>query len=129
MSVEKFSFNLDRDRALLTVVMSDFWDMATVKEYALRVTEQLRELKRLGRPTACLVDVREHSVQPKAVTDYQQKIVVELGPLHADRVAIVASSALLRIQTQRICAQRQHLVFDAIEPALAWLLGERAEVA
>lgn len=129
MCVEKFRFDLDLDRGLMTLVMCGFWDFTTLEQFAVALPAALRALKATRRRTAMLVDMREFPVQAHDLVERQERILFEVSPLFPDRSALIVSSALFQLQAERVAGKFGHRVFGAMAPALDWLREEHAEAA
>ena len=120
--MQPFIFTLDRDRALLRVELHGFWDLATMDSYEPQFHQALAELDSLGAVrTSCLVDARDYPVQSHAITERQNWFVAKLGPLQADRAALIVATTLVRMQAARGLPEDRMRVFESETEALAWL--------
>jgi len=122
--VTGFEFALDRNRRLLTVVMRGFWDVATYRAYDAQLRAQLTELSRLPTPRACLVDARDFEIQSMEVAEMMRDGVAQRLPLYPERTARLVARAISRGQAGRMTNDPKHRVFDALGPAMDWLLGK-----
>jgi hypothetical protein len=127
--VEKFRFDFDFDRGLLTIAMSGFWDFTTLEQFAVALPAALRALTAARRHTALLVDMRDFPVQARELVAQQERILFDVSPLFPERGALVVSSALFQLQAERVAGNFGHRVFRSMGPALDWLLEEYAEAA
>lgn len=126
--MKAFEFQIDKDQRLLTVVLRGFWDIPTYFAYDLQVTEHLKALNRLPPPRSCLVDAREFLVQPQDVADGMSHGLAQRLPLYPPRTARVVGFAICRSQAVRMTSMTEHGVFTAIEPAMAWLSEDSADM-
>jgi len=127
--VSSFDFDLDVERRLLTVRLHGFWDVPAYRAYDAQLSAWLTRLKQLPGPRACLVDVRQFAVQTKEVADMMQVGVGQRLHLYPERTVRLVSCAISRSQATRMTSSSAHRVYDALEPALDWLLDRRADAA
>jgi len=117
-----FRFKLEDDLSLLTVTRTGLWSLETVKAYELALRRQLLDLHAFGRPTLFIIDIRGSGAQPRSVADALRLMVKGLGPLHADRTAVVTSSGIAKLQARRV-ADLNAQVFTSMALARDWVLG------
>ena len=125
--VSEFEFSLDRDRRLLTVAIHGFWDVQIYRAYDARLRVELAGLKRLPPPRACMVDARDFAIQSMEVANLMREGVAERLPLYPERTARLVSRAISHTQAARMTNDVGHRVFDDIEPAMDWLLGQDSQ--
>lgn len=116
------SLAIVHDHALRTVIVTlhGQWTVATAKAYIAAVTADMRATPARLMPRNLLFDIRDCALHVRGVVEtlveFRQNQIGEM-----ERIAIVSASALDAIQARRITAARETAVFDAIEPARAWL--------
>jgi hypothetical protein len=85
-------------------------------------------LKSLGGPTAYLTDLTEFPVQSKDVAERLEALLVSTQHISPDRIAIVTSQSLLKMQSARVSPSRSQMdtraTFSRIEDAMAWLFAD-----
>jgi len=118
----------DRERGLLRITLSGFWDLEEVDRYAADLAAASR---RLGtRLRGRLVDCRELKVQSPAIMERLQSTIAALDAIAGARTALVLPISLTRIQGQRVFPGTDETRWFADEKAaLGWLLtaGEGPE--
>jgi len=125
--VSEFEFSLDRDRRLLTVTIRGFWDVQIYRAYDARLRIELAGLKRLPAPRGCLVDARDFAIQSMEIATLMRKGVTERLALYPERTVRLVARAISHAQAARMIDHVGHRVFDDIEPAMDWLLGQNAQ--
>ena len=123
-----FSFRTDRSRKLVEISVIGHWDAATMDRFEHQLTEFHKSLEqkvcRVGQQIT-IFDLRKFAVQSPSV-------LIRIGakvkdPAIASRhVAILMSSALLRMQARRIAPR--YGIFATRDEAVEWLLN-RCSVA
>jgi len=122
-----FSVNYDPDRGFVRLMIEGFWDVATVEAFA---TETLATLKRARAETGrslVLTDGRTFQVQSLEVATAFDLAELRIGPVR-ERMAIVVSSALSKMQGQRALAGTDTMFFTDMAAAERWLLAPRSMV-
>jgi len=89
-----FQFKLEPDISLLTVTRTGLWSLETVISYEKALRIELAKLRVVGRPRLVIIDTRSRGAQPSHVADALRSMVARLGPLHADRTAVVTATEL-----------------------------------
>lgn len=117
-----FAFELEPHISLLTVTRSGTWTLATVAAYETAIRRELATLDRAGGATAAIVDIRSCGPPDKAVADALRAMVARLGPLNADRTAVVTASGLGKLQAIRNTDTRTR-VFTSMVLARDWVLA------
>src|SRR3954451_19593510 len=90
----------DRERGLLLITLSGFWDEDEFDQYAADLTEASRRMGRLLRGR--LLDCRSLSVQSPAITQRFQSAVAVLDIAFSPFTALVMPISLVRLQGQRV---------------------------
>jgi hypothetical protein len=117
-----FQFKLEPEIPLLTVTRTGTWSLDTVFSYEVALRRELVELQLSGRPTSFIIDIRSSRAQPLNVAEALRAMVARLGPLHADRTAVVASSGIAKLQARRV-ADATAQVFTSMVLARDWVTG------
>ena len=112
----------DRQRGLLLITLSGFWDEDEVDRYAVDLAKVVRGMGALLRGR--LVDCCAVSVQSPSVMERLRSTVSTLDGGSAPHTALVMPISLARIQAQRVFGDRDKTGWfsDAAE-ALEWLLA------
>ncbi len=118
-----FEFKSEPDMHLLTVTRTGLWSLATVRSYETALRTKLAEHKILGKPTLFIVDIRSSGAQARDVADALRTMVKRLGPLNADRTAVVTASGIAKLQASQI-ADVSARVFTSMVLARDWVLGD-----
>ena len=116
-----FYFKLEDKISLLTVTRKGPWSLRTVADYEIALRRELLKLKRLGSQTSFIIDIRSSAPQSTEVAEALRAMVQRLGPLHADRTAIVTSSGLAKLQAIHV-ADDNAAVFTSLVLARDWAL-------
>jgi hypothetical protein len=116
-----FAFKHEPDLSLLTVVRSGFWSLSTVMAYELALRSELAALQNAGGPTCFIIDIRSSGAQALDVANELRAMVRRLGPLHANRTAVVTSSGIAKLQARRV-ADDNSQVFTSMVLARDWVL-------
>jgi hypothetical protein len=111
----------DRERGLLLITLSGFWDEDEFDRYAADLTEASRRMGRLLRGR--LLDCRSLSVQAPAVAQRFQSAVAVLDAAFTPFTALILTASLARLQGQRVFpgTERMRWFLDEAE-ALDWLI-------
>ena len=118
-----FKFKSETELSLLTATRTGFWSLEMVADYEVALRVELAALRLSARPTSFIIDIRSSGAQAQPVANALREVVGRLGPLHADRTAIVAISGIAKLQAARV-ASPDARVFLSMAHARAWILGE-----
>ena len=115
-----YAIDFSSDLNLIDIRWTGLFDQPTVDAYARELIRRFREEG--FRPGYRLrMDMSGTSVQP---VDAAQAINRRLGTFpRASRIAIVASSAITRMQVRRFMTQPYLRIFNSADDALAWLVA------
>lgn len=115
-----FSFDVDTRKLLLSAKVTGLFAPHDVDGYFAAEEQAVMRLGCRYGQHKLLLDLREWSVQTQqVVSKFQERLQ---SGLLARRAAIACSSPLLRLQLNRLLAQRSDVrVFEHFEPAEAWL--------
>ncbi len=115
-----YSIVFRHDLNLVDIRWTGLFDQPSVDTYA---DELIRRFREEGFRTGyrLRMDMSGTSVQP---VDAAQAINRRLGAFHrASRIAIVATSAITRLQVRRFMTQDYLRIFDSADAALDWLVS------
>ena len=115
-----YSIVFRHDLNLVDIKWTGLFDQPSVDAYA---DELIRRFREEGFRTGyrLRMDMSGTSVQP---VDAAQAINRRLGAFHrASRIAIVATSAITRLQVRRFMHQPYLRIFDSADSALDWLVS------
>ncbi|WP_293872928.1 MULTISPECIES: STAS/SEC14 domain-containing protein [unclassified Sphingomonas] len=118
-----YSIVFRHDLNLVDIKWTGLFDQPSVDAYA---DELIRRFREEGFRTGyrLRMDMSGTSVQP---VDAAQAINRRLGAFHrASRIAIVATSAITRLQVRRFMTQDYLRIFDCADAALDWLVAADA---
>lgn len=118
-----YSIVFRHDLNLVDIRWTGLFDQPSVDAYA---DELIRRFREEGFRTGyrLRMDMSGTSVQP---VDAAQAINHRLGAFHrASRIAIVATSAITRLQVRRFMTQDYLRIFDSADAALDWLVSADA---
>jgi len=113
------SVTFDAHQKLIRVAGRGFCDKQTSHEIVANLISAISAQRQRG-PVRVLVDGRAMVTQSADVVDWMQ---VETGRLYreGDRVAVLVSSPLFKLQLQRSVADNFRRLFVSEEEAQAWL--------
>lgn len=119
---DNFVVSVDQFERRIEAKLLGVWTIGTVREFELALRHEIRALQRQDmRAVNMLFDGRNHALQVPEVVMATQASAKTLSVNFA-RVAIVLSSALLKMQIQRISPRPdQDRYFADIDEARRWL--------
>ena len=124
MADRRFSFQVDPSGGLVRARLIGLLNAQDVQDYFVEQKKAVVDAGGTFAHHSLLLDIRDWSVQTQDVVAAFQRQLGSGGTL-ALRSAIVCGSALIRLQLQRILKGRADArVFDALEPAEAWLMSD-----
>lgn len=122
-----YQFELEADIALLTVTRTGLWSLDMVARYEAALRVELAKLRQgdpgRGGATSFIIDIRSSGPQSVAVADALRAMVAGLGPLHADRTAVVTTNGVAKLQARRV-ASADAQIFTSMELARDWVLRD-----
>ena len=116
---EHFTIHCDSASGLITMKLSGFWNVAMVDRFAPEWRASVRTIK-AGSRYRCLCDLSDYQTQSQEVAAAFAALL-EDDELAADRVALVAVSALTGMQVKRVSGPRKTRVFNNVDAASNWL--------
>ena len=117
-----FKFKLEPELPLLTATRMGVWSIDTAMAYAVALRRELALLQLSGKPTAFIIDIRSTVSLHREVAEALRSMVAGLGPLHADRAAVVAFSGVAKLQARNL-GNPNAKVFTSMAQARAWVTG------
>ena len=119
-----FSIATDPDQKMLHIALRGFWTEETMDRYDRALRDAGAAMLAAGCPLPeilCLVDAREMSTQTQGlIAQYQARFGAP--DRQAKRIATVTSSALMKLQAQRLAFPNQR-IFENEQEAISWLLS------
>ena len=121
-----YDLKLDPKRKYLEVVLSGYWDGKMLDAFERDEAAAFEALDRLGQPTLCLADLSQLPPQSKELVDRRIKGLRSPNAKIPSRMAIIASGAILKLQSDRMVPtdSTEKRMFASREEAEAWLFGE-----
>lgn len=121
-----FSFSYVATRALLTVVQQGYWSIEEFRDYERQFYTHHRMIMQARSSYRVISDCREYPVQSPEVSDAFEALFQVLMAENKGRYAIVAASALNKIQARRVIPHRHVEIFskDEWDKAMQWLFDE-----
>lgn len=116
-----FDISIDRSRRLLTVTLRGFWQRDGIALYWKQFDVAIKPLRGAG-PILCLVDASDFAIQSAHILAYYER-VSEGSRLDIDRIAIVTTSTLSKLQLAKLFPRRHLQQFCDRAAAATWLEG------
>jgi hypothetical protein len=107
-------------QARLLLVGRSFWDVPEAWRFNAAVRAAFEDLAHVGT-VQVLADLGEHDLQSSAVSEINAKTAVIIKAAPISRYAVVASQALVRLQSRRLLAGIDFRLFEKRPDAAAWL--------
>jgi hypothetical protein len=118
-----YKITLDVENDLVELELEGFW---TESEFEIFIAEQHAALKKLRCQIGkhlLLCDLTKLNVVAQDVAAQVTTDLNSQGPRDAEWLAIVISSALLKLQMQRLLTRSNAQIFDDVEAAREWLMS------
>lgn len=112
-----FDVKFEPRRNLIATRCIGFWQDAEVDAYC---ADFVTEANRARRPFGALIDMSDFPPQSASGSAKMGEMVKQLKMMGLERVAILAHSAILRMQANRIGAGN-HRFFESEQEARLWL--------
>ena len=121
--IPMYELKLDPKRRYLEIVLRGYWDEKVMDAYEREEAAAFEALDRLGPPTFCLSDVSELPPQAKEIVERHVKRIQSPLTKMPSRMATVASSAIVKLQSERVVPtdRTERKTFASREEAEAWL--------
>jgi hypothetical protein len=125
-----FTFEVDRDRDLIRVVLSGFFAEDELHAFLDARRDAHAQLRCKPNQHLALVDIRGMKIQSQHAVEGFRDLLGD-ARYHARRLAFVVSPTLARSQLSRALASRAVRFFSDRQPAERWLLTgiDEAEAA
>jgi len=121
-----FEFRFDESSGILRVVVLGTWAQAEIERYGCEAGKQFAAARRRFGALRLLIDCSAGYVCPRDLVES----LAESGLQHrldGDRVAMVVSSGIIRLQIKRMMGMVPPDMFDSDSAARAWLLSRDGE--
>jgi hypothetical protein len=119
-----YSFKHEPETGILRISMNGFWTVATVDGLVSDLRPVIDQIKVSGKPLLLLGDMRDFAVQSREVAERFARFD-EIFGLRPDRLAIISTSTLVKLQGERVDAGGAHF-YSTISEAEEWLLQSRS---
>jgi hypothetical protein len=116
-----YSFDLDRRKGLIRVVVRGLWDAETVKRFFADVLAATEDMRRTHSSHDTLVDARDFPVQPARITDGIAGLMQMGMEVNDGRTAVISHSHLGKMQGDRLNPDPRLKIFLVEADAVAWL--------
>lgn len=112
--------SFDEEMGLIRTIATGFQTDTDIENHLAQMASLVRRAKAYTGHALHLVDAVDAQVQPATGSGPIQR-EASRGRIKVDRVAIVTTSALAKMQTQRLYGDMPLRVFDCMQEAIAWL--------
>jgi len=116
-----YSVAIDHTRGEIHFSASGRWDEAKVIELNKELLKTAKPFTEAKRPIRVLGDLREFNVQTQEIADLMRQSQEGSAALGVVKMAILCSSALVKMQFQRVSEALNLQVFENEADAVAWL--------
>jgi hypothetical protein len=117
-----FDIAIDRPRRLLIVTLRGFWQQDVIEFYWRELDVMIKPLRDAG-PMLCLIEASDFAVQSAYILKYYERLS-EGSNLEIERVAMITTSTLLKLQIETLLPRRNIQQFRDHAAALEWLEAE-----
>jgi len=118
-----FKIVFDDAKGIVRTTVEGFWTLADVDSCATEMRPYLVAARRTAKRVLVLCDARNFPVQSLQVAAAFRDMELNMGAMR-DRLAMVVSSALLKMQGQRSFDASPTAYFCSMDEAEAWLVLE-----
>lgn len=116
-----YNINVDTETDLIIIELEGFWTESDFEKFIVDQHEALSKLEcRIGKHRL-LCDLSKLNVVAQDVAARISTDLNSQGPRDAEWIAIVVSSALLKLQMQRLLMRSNAKIFDDVASAKEWL--------
>jgi hypothetical protein len=116
-----FDVTSDAKTGRLKAKLQGIWSMATVDAYVEALEHAARKAGSATRRPTWLIDLADLPVQPREIADRMAPLLEPMRDHWQASVAVVATQALVTLQTRRIVPRPDHRLFASVAEAEAWL--------
>lgn len=121
-----YRIEFDDHERIMAVVLKGFWDVETTKRFLAELGATSSRLRAEGERYDVIVYNTDRPAQAAEVMDLLDTHLKNYTPPPGGgRLAIVVSSALAKLQTQRLFRSPSCRAFTARDEALRWLAEDR----
>lgn len=117
----EYSFSYDEQRVLLTLKQRGYWSLETFGRYEREYLAQHDHIRTRHRNYRVFADCADYPVQSTEVGEAFTALFAKLMSENKGHNAIIVSSALNRIQAQRLIPQPNVKIFTDGKAAMDWL--------
>lgn len=122
-----FNFTFDPAGGILCVRVVGSWTLPEVERYAREARERFIAARQRAGFLRLLIDLSETDILSQTVIDPLAKAGMQYS--HPDdRVALVVSSTLLKLQMRRMMGDAPAAIFASADEAAAWLASNESVV-
>jgi hypothetical protein len=125
--MEKFTmYNVvaEVEKSLIKTQLEGFWSQSDFERFMADEQAALAQLRCGPGKHILLCDLTKLNVVSQEMGALIGKELNSEGPRDAAWIAIVITSALLKMQIQRLLTRPNAIIFDNETDAMTWLLGE-----
>lgn len=115
-----YTIHADAEGARVRARLSGFFDIDEVNRFSREEQDAAQQVLSRHDTFDLLIETPEGPAQGQDTLEAFRRLILA-SPLKARRIAIVSSSALLRMQVRRVLASDRVQVFEATTGADAWL--------
>lgn len=119
-STGSFTMDVDARSGRITVIGTGYWTSSYIAEHFRHVADLVRAHRAAGIPIRVLVDLRQSDVQSQETVEHMGRSTAQIYA-EGDRVALLVSSSLARIQMRRAANISIREFFASLDEAEAWL--------
>ena len=116
-----YSVAVDEVRSELHFVTSGLFDETTMRAFNEEIARAVGPILAQKRPMRALGDLSGYVVQTREISAKMAETLAAAEAVGIERVAIIMTSTLVKMQYQRISEGRNVKIFDNREEALEWL--------
>jgi hypothetical protein len=117
-----FTLDYDMKDHLIRERWWGIWDQPTLDRYEIEIASLIKHMPVTGDTRRTLLDLRELPVQLQAIADAMQVILTKDNSI-SKRTAVVMTSAILKLQANRVANSPHRQFFASMERAEEWLLA------
>jgi hypothetical protein len=117
-----FEITLDDENCWVVERWWGLWDIDTAREYEDAIHKAEQHFIRRNVPFCTLCDLRSFPVQRQVVADVMQSFFSSNYTPASSRTAVMADSAILKMQAMRVVEMEHRRFFSSMDKAKAWLL-------
>ena len=116
-----YSVHVDEDRCELHFTTSGLFDFDSMNAFNQEIAKAVGPILAQKRTMRALGDLSGYAVQSREISAKMAETLAAAEAVGIERVAIIMTSTLVRMQYQRISEGRNVKIFDNRTEALEWL--------